>query len=148
MVVEIAAPPAQIWAVIRDIERWHEWTASITSIKRRDPGPLRLGSAAVVRQPKLPTNTFVVTRIEENRGFTWETRGPGLRGAGHHWIEPTHGGCGSRVTLGVDFRGPLSWLVGLFYGRLTQRYIEMEAQGLKRRSETTNSEVRTPKDSR
>jgi len=141
VVVDIAAAPARVWDVIRDVERWNEWTASITSISRQDDGPLRIGSRAVVRQPKLPTNTFVVTALEEGRGFSWESKSPGLRGIGHHWIEATPSG--SRVTLGVDFRGPLSWLVARFYGGLTQRYIEMEAAGLKRRSETSNYERRT-----
>lgn len=133
--VEISAPPERVWPVIRDVERWHEWTASIARITRLDEGPLRLWSRARVEQPKLPTNTFVVTAFEENRGFTWETTSAGLRGAGHHWIEPLDAGRRSRVTLGVDFSGPLAWIVALFYGGLTQRYIEMEADGLKKRSE-------------
>lgn len=135
VVVDIAAPPERVWPVIRDVERWHEWTASITGVTRLDEGPLRHGSKALVRQPKLPASTFEVTRLEENRGFTWETTSPGLRGAGHHWIESIDAGRGSRVTLGVDFSGPLAPIVALFYGGLTQRYIEMEAAGLKTRSE-------------
>jgi carbon monoxide dehydrogenase subunit G len=131
--VDIAAPPPAVWVVIRDVERWHEWTASITSITRLDAGPLEVGSRATVQQPKLPTNTFTVTRLEEGRGFDWESRSPALTGIGHHWIEPT--ATGSRVTLGVDFRGLLAPIVRLFYGGLTQRYIEMEAAGLERRVE-------------
>ncbi len=139
VVVDIAAPPERVWPVIRDVERWHEWTASITRIKRLDQGPLRVGSKAIVQQPKLPTNTFEVTKLEENRGFTWETKSPGLRGAGQHWIEERDRGRASRVTLGVDFSGPLAPIVALFYGGLTQRYIEMEAAGLKERTETPTS---------
>lgn len=131
--VEIAAPADRVWSIISDVERWHEWTASITSIERLDTGPLRVGSRALVRQPRLPRNEFEVTALEEGRGFDWESKSPGLRGIGHHWIERTATGC--RVTLGVDFRGPLAWLVSRLYGRLTQRYIELEAEGLKRRSE-------------
>ena len=128
--IDIAAPPRRVWEVIRDVERWHEWTPSITSIKRLDTGPLRVGSRATVQQPKLPKNEFTVTKLEDDRGFDWETRSPGLSGSGHHWIEPI--AVGSRVTLGVSFRGFLAPTVRLFYGRLTQRYIEMEATGLKR----------------
>lgn len=135
--IDIAAPPDRVWSVVRDVERWHEWTASITSIERLDDGPLRMGSRATVRQPKLPKNTFRVTALEEGRGFSWESKSPGVRGIGHHWIEPTPNGC--RVTLGVDFRGPLAWLVSRLYGTLTQRYIEMEAAGLKRRCESPAS---------
>ena len=140
VVVDIAAAPARVWEIVRDVERWHQWTASISSIERLDDGPLRAGTRALVRQPKLPPNTFEVTVLEENRGFSWESRSLGLRGVGHHWIEATP--AGSRVTLGVDFRGPLAWLVGRIYGGLTQRYIEMEAEGLRRRSETPNVERR------
>ena len=131
--VEIAAPADRVWSIISDVERWHAWTASITSIERLDTGPLRVGSRALVRQPRLPRNQFEVTALEEGRGFSWESKSPGLRGVGHHWIETTSTGC--RVTLGVDFRGPLAWPISRLYGALTQRYIEMEAEGLKRRSE-------------
>ena len=135
--IDIAAPPDRVWPIMRDVERWHEWTASITGIERLDDGPLRVGSRARVRQTKLPSNAFVVTTLEEGRGFTWESKSPGVRGIGHHWIEPVANGC--RVTLGVDFRGPLAWLVSRVYGKLTQRYIEMEAAGLKHRSEARST---------
>lgn len=135
--IDIAASPDRVWSVVSDVERWHEWTASITGIERLDEGPLRIGSRARVRQPKLPENRFEVTALEEGRGFSWESRSPGLRGIGHHWIEPAPTGC--RVTLGVDFRGPLAWPVSRLYGSLTQRYIEMEAAGLKQRCETARS---------
>lgn len=131
--VDIAAPPRTVWTVISDVERWPEWTPSITTIRRIDQGPFRVGSSADVKQPRLPRNRFQVTRLEEDRGFDWESRSPGLIGVGRHWIEPTAGG--SRATLGVDFRGVLAPLIRLLYGSLTQRYIEMEAAGLKRRAE-------------
>lgn len=130
---EIAAPPARVWEVIRDVERWHEWTPSITSVQRLEEGPLKVGSRALVRQPKLLPARFEVTVLEENRGFTWVTRSGGVTAVGEHWIEPTP--TGSRVTLGVDFGGALGWLLGRIYGGLTRRYIAMEAEGLKRRAE-------------
>ena len=131
--IEINASRDRVWTVMSDVERWPEWTASVTSVERLDEGPLRIGSRAQVRQPKLPPGRFEVTALEDRRGFDWETRSPGLRGIGRHWIEPTSSGC--RVSLGVEFRGLLSPVIGRLYGGLTQRYIEMEAAGLKRRSE-------------
>ena len=133
--IDIDASPARVWAVMSDIERWHEWTASITSVRRLDAGPMRVGSKAHVKQPKLSGSVFEVTAWTPERGFDWVTKRPGLTGLGRHIIEPSAGG--SRVTLAVVFSGPLTGLIALFFGRLTDRYIRMEAEGLKRRVETS-----------
>ena len=132
--VDIAAPPSRVWEVMRDVERWHEWTASITSIERLDEGPLKVGSGARVRQPKLLSARFEVTVLEEGRGFDWRTRSAGVTAVGQHWIQPIGAGC--RVTLSVVYGGALGWLVARVYADLTRRYLAMEAEGLKRRSES------------
>jgi uncharacterized membrane protein len=133
--IEVAAPPSRVWAIMSDIERWHEWTASITSVQRLDDGPIRVGSKAGVKQPRLGGSVFEVTAWHSDRGFDWVTSSPGLQGLGRHLIEPTAGG--SRVTLSVTFSGPLAGLVAMFFGGLTKRYIKLEAEGLKRRAETS-----------
>jgi hypothetical protein len=40
-----------------------------------------------------------------------------------------------RVTLSVGWSGPLASLNRLLYGTLSRRYVETQAQGLKRRCE-------------
>jgi carbon monoxide dehydrogenase subunit G len=132
--IDIAAPPARVWDVMTDVERWHEWTASITGIQRFDEGPLKVGSRTLVKQPKLLPARFEVTVLEEGRGFDWRTRSAGVTAVGRHWIQPTAGGC--RVTLGVAYGGPLGALIAWAYADLTRRYLAMEAKGLKRRSES------------
>jgi uncharacterized membrane protein len=131
--IDILAPPEIVWAVWSDLERWPEWTASVSQIERLDAGPLALGHRARVRQPKLPTVVWQVTRLEVGRGFEWESASPGARVIGYHWIEPQ--GSGSRVRLGIVFSGPIARLVGWLTRSLSEHYLGLEAAGLKARSE-------------
>ncbi len=133
--IEIHASPERVWRVMSDVERWHDWTASVTSVTRTSDGPFGLGSTADVKQPKLATAHFVVTAWDPPRGFDWVARNPAVTAVGRHWIEPT--AAGVRVRLGVDFSGPLSGLIAWLYGGLTTRYVRMEAEGLKRRAEAS-----------
>ena len=131
--IDIAAPPERVWEVMRDVERWHEWTASITSITRLDGRPFGMGSRVLIRQPKLPPNYSTVTEFDPPRSFTWVSRSPGVRAAARHVIEPA--AAGSRVTLSIEFGGAPGPLVAWMVRGLTERYIDMEAEGLQRRSE-------------
>jgi uncharacterized protein YndB with AHSA1/START domain len=130
---DIAASPARVWAVLVDVERWPEWTASMTRIERLDGGPLGRGSHVRVQQPKLAPARFEITSWVPERAFDWITKSPGITAIARHAIEPTSGG--TRVTLSVEFSGWLAGLVVWWFGELTSRYVAMEADGLKRRSE-------------
>jgi len=37
--IEIAAPPAQVWAVVRDVRRMSEWSPQVESTRLRDAAP-------------------------------------------------------------------------------------------------------------
>jgi len=129
----IAAPAATVWAIYSDVERWPDWTASVTSVELLDAGPLRVGSRARVRQPRLPVAEWTVTEIDEGRSFTWVARGPGVRTTGTHIVVP-HGD-GARATAILDQGGPLGPVVGFLTRGLTRRYLAMEVAGLKARAE-------------
>lgn len=131
--IQIDAPPPRVWAVMSDIERWHEWTPSIRSIHRTNSGPFRVGASARVNQPKLPPADWVVTLLEEGHRFDWESRAPGVHVFATHSVEPS--GNGSRARLLVRYQGIIGTLIRALAGSITRRYIALEAQGLKRRSE-------------
>lgn len=132
--IDIAAPPEDVWSVLVDVEAWPTWTASMTSVQLETPGPLRLGSVAKVRQPRLAPTTFTVTEYDDGRSFAWSTGNRLLTTVGDHRVEPAPDG--SHVTLTLRQEGPLAGVVGALYKGLIDRYIRMEAEGLKRESES------------
>lgn len=90
--------------------------------------------AARIRQPRLPVAVWTVTALEPPRYFEWRNATPGLQTVAGHRID-ARGGHGSRVILTRGWGGPLAPIIRLLFGRLSSRYVEMEAEGLKRRCE-------------
>lgn len=131
--VEIQAPPERVWAVMTDIDRWPEWTPTVTSLQRLDRGPLAVGSRARIRQPKLRPAVWQVTELAEGQSFTWITRSPGVQVTARHWVEIYESG--SRATLSLEFSGLVGPLVARLTRSLNERYLATEAKGLKERSE-------------
>ena len=112
--IDIQSPPDRVWEIVCDLEHWSEWTSTVISVPPLDPGPLVVGTRAIVRQPKLLPARWQITELEEGRSFTWITRGPGLLVTARHPIEGA--AKGSRAALSLDFSGPL----GPFCARLTR----------------------------
>ena len=136
--IDIAAPPERVWQVMTDTDRWNEWTASVTSVKRLGDAPFAVGTKVLIRQPKCPPALWTVTAIEPQRTFTWVSTAPGLRVVGRHSVVPIAGG--SRATLSLEMHGLFAGVFGRLTGGITERYVALEANGLKARSE--NSEFR------
>lgn len=134
---EVDAPPDVVFAVLGEVERWPEWTPTVTRVERLgDAGaPLALGSRLRIVQPKVPPAEWTVTAIEPGRGFGLVSRSPGATVEANHWAEPSESGHGSRVTLSVTFAGFLGRVIGWIMRDLNRRYLAEEAAGLKRRSE-------------
>lgn len=130
--IDIKTPVDRVFEVMSDTERWHEWTPSVTSIKRLDEGDFKIGSKAVIRQPKFPPALWKITAIDRT-SFTWENRAPGIRVIAHHSAEPT--ATGTRATLSLRYEGFLAAFLARLTRNITNRYLAMEAFGLKARSE-------------
>lgn len=131
--VSINAPPQRVFAVLCDIERWPEWTSTMTSIRRLERGPFAVGSSARVVQPKLRPAVWRVTELDENHSFTWVAHAPGVRMRAGHSVEAS--GEGSRAALTFELSGFLGPIASRLYQGLIQEYAATEASGLKLRSE-------------
>ena len=134
--VTISAPCSRVWEVMSDVEGLPELTRSMTSAETLDPGPLQVGSRVRIRQPRLPVAMWTVTELVENHHFTWVATGPGMRTTAEH-IVTSFGDDTSQLCLRIDQAGPLGGVVSRLYKGLTERYINLEATGVKRRAEGT-----------
>jgi uncharacterized membrane protein len=133
--VRIGADPETIWTVLADLEHWPDWTASMARVEVLGDGPIGVGTRVRVKQPRLPTVVWRVTEWQPGRSFTWEAERTPVPSVGEHRIEPAGDG-GSTVSLVFEQRGPLAPLLGLLSGRMTRRYVALEAAGLRTRCES------------
>ena len=127
----IDSPAQPVWDVLFDVARWPEWTPTIDGVERLDDGPFQVGSRARVRQPKLPKAVWEVSEVVPGRSFTWVAKGPGMRTIARHEVVPDVDGC--TVALSIEQRGPMGAVAATMWRRLTQMYIELEAESLDQR---------------
>lgn len=135
-VTDIAAPPETVWSLISDVRHWPDLLpATVTSVTPLDPArPEQVGARYVMEQPRISRATWVLTEWSPTRRFTWTSRSLGVTTTGSHVVEPLPDG-GSRATLAIQWTGPLAPVVRLAYGKLTQRYVDIEGGNLKERAE-------------
>jgi uncharacterized membrane protein len=132
-VIHIDASPERVWGVTQDVERWPEWTPTMTSVKRVDEGPFGLGSRARIKQPGQAEAEWVVTEFDAPRRFAWQTGRAGLRMTAAHEI--TAEGQGTRNTLRVEVEGILALLLWPLLRPAMRRALAQENRGLKARCE-------------
>ena len=132
--VEIDAPPRLVWEVFSDVERWPEWTASVTSLSGLDGPGLAVGKRFAIKQPRMSKLVWRVTEVDPGRSWTWVQRAPGATASARHDVIAQPGG-GTLVRQRIDQSGAFGALVGRLMASMTKRYLKLEAQGLKARSE-------------
>lgn len=132
--VQIDAPAAVVWEVFSDVEHWPEWTASVTRLVGLDGPDLAVGKRFEIKQPRMPKLVWEVAELIPGTSWTWVQRSPGgLTVARHDVIEESDRS--TQVRQQLDQRGPAGALVGLLMRGMTRRYLDLEAAGLKTRSE-------------
>jgi hypothetical protein len=136
-VLYTAAPTEHVWRALADVESWPRWMSSYSSVRRLDPGPLRVGARARVAQPGLRQSIYTVTALRIGREFTWENKLPGILTVARHVARTGHNG-GCHIVLTVMQTGALAGAMSPFLGAKVRRFLTIEADGLVRVSEARN----------
>ena len=132
--IEIDAPAQLVWEVFSDIERWPEWTASVTSLVGRDGPGLGVGKRFVIKQPGMGTLVWEVTEVDPGRSWTWVQHAPGALTTARHDVIALPDGR-TLIRQQLDQRGVLGALVARLMVNKTKRFLQLEARGLKARAE-------------
>jgi hypothetical protein len=131
--LETTAPPATVWRVWSDVNRWPEWNPDMK--ESRLDGPLKLGATGMINTKSGGKHDVVVTYFQDGRSFELESTAlPGTKMAIRAAIAPSGGG--SRITQGFEPRGLLAPLVGPMMSGQILKTFNAVLDGLKRKVET------------
>ena len=133
--IDIDAQHERVWEVLSDLEAWPRRIETVDVVELLTPAPMSQGSRVRLKQPKLPEGTWDITVWDAPSYFEWRQKSGGITSVAGHRVEMLEEGR-SRLTLSLDMRGPLIPVIGRFYRGLTNRYMTIEAQGMKRAAES------------
>lgn len=134
--IEIDASQRRVWDVISDLEAWPQRVETVASVELLTPAPLARGSRVRLKQPRLAVAIWEITIWDPPGYFEWTQKTSAITNVAGHRVEALGVGR-ARLTLTLDMRGPLSPVTGLLYKGLTNRYMGLEAEGMKRAAEST-----------
>jgi uncharacterized membrane protein len=132
--IEIDASQQRVWDVLSDLEAWPQRIETVDTVELLTPMPLSKGSRVRLKQPKLPEGTWDITVWDAPSSFEWTQKTSGITSVAGHRVEALGEGR-ARLTLTLDMRGFLI-PIALFYKGLTNRDMNLEAEGMKRAAET------------
>jgi len=132
--IEIDASQQRVWDVLSDLEAWPQRIETVETVELLTPAPMTKGSRVRLKQPKLPEGTWDITVWDAPSFFEWTQKTSGITSVAGHRVEALGEGR-ARLTLTLDMGGFLS-VMAQFYKGLTNRYMNLEAEGIKRAAET------------
>ncbi|HWJ53512.1 MAG TPA: SRPBCC family protein [Propionibacteriaceae bacterium] len=133
--IDIDARRQGVWEVLSDLEAWPQRIETVDVVELLTPPPVGEGSRVRLKQPKLPEGIWEVTVWDAPSYFEFRQQSGGVTNVAGHRVEALEDGR-SRLTLTLDMRGLLVPVVAVFYKGLTNRYMTVEAQGMKRAAES------------
>ena len=133
--IDIDAPQQRVWDVLSDLEAWPQRIETVDTVELLTPAPISKGSRVRLKQPKLREGTWDVTAWDAPSYFEWRQKETGTTTIAGHRVESLGEGR-ARLTLTLDMRGLLIPIMALFYKDLTNRFMNLEAEGMKRAAES------------
>jgi uncharacterized membrane protein len=133
--IDIDAPQQRVWDVLSAIQTWPERIDTVDAVELLTPAPIARGSRVRLTQPKLPVGTWEITVWDAPSYFEWTQKAGGATTVAGHRVDAL-GEVRARLTLTLDMRGLLIPIFGRLYKDLTDRYISLEAEGMKRAAES------------
>ena len=131
--IEIATNQSQIWNILIDFEKWPKWSDSFSSLQRLDDGPVGVGSRIRIKQPRLVPGNWTITEWNPENNFAWISKGGGATSLANHWIETDGDVCTFHQSMKIS--GFIGRPTAFLLRAIIRRYMDMEATGLKNRSE-------------
>ena len=133
--IDIDAPQQRVWDVLSALEAWPQRIETVDVVELLTPAPITTGSRVRLKQPKLPEGTWEITVWDAPSYFEWTQKSTGTTSVAGHRVEALEEGR-ARLTLTLDMRGLLIPIMTLFYKGLTNRYMNLEAEAMKRAAES------------
>ena len=132
------ASPADVWAVVTDLEGSVATLSGVTAIERLDDGDaFDVGTRwreTRVMFGKEASEELEVTRVEEGRSYTVEADSRGTHYASQLRVEPTDGGSTIHMTFGAAQEGRfgrvLARTVGRAFEGATRRALEQDLEDI------------------
>src|SRR5918995_6868033 len=129
--IDIDARQQRVWEVLSDLEAWPQRIETVDVVELLTPAPVGEGSRVRLKQPKLPEGIWEVTVWDAPSFFEFRQQSGGVTNVAGHRVEALEEGR-SRLTLTLEMRGLLVPVFGRIFKGLTNRYMTIEAQGMKR----------------
>ena len=133
--IDIEAPQQRVWDVLSALEAWPKRIETVDAVELLTPAPIAKGSRVRLKQPKLPEGTWDITVWDAPSYFEWTQKSASTTSVAGHRVEALEESR-ARLTLTLDMRGFLIPIMTLFYKGLTNRYMDLEAEGMKRAAES------------
>jgi hypothetical protein len=134
--LETSAAPEAVWGIWSQPETWPEWNPDVTAISLK--GPLAAGAQGSMTTTRGGPHDVVIESVEPGRSFWLVSTGlPGHKLAFRCQVLPS--GAGSRISQGVEIRGPLAGLFSAMMGKKIAQSFEPLLRGLKQRAEGSST---------